>query len=92
MAQVTVNIPLDEDLHWQFDSLCNDLGMDVVTAVRVFVKSTIRHGGIPFELTADEPDPFYSPANIQRLKRSIANLEAGGGTYHELSGTHYRDK
>ncbi len=30
------------------------------------------------------PDPFYSPENQARLRRSIARMEATGGTVHEL--------
>ncbi len=37
----------------------------------------------PFELTL-ENDPFYSPANIARLKKAAADLDAGRGTVHEL--------
>ena len=33
---------------------------------------------------ADQSDPFYNPANQERLKRSIAQMEATGGTVHEL--------
>ena len=29
-----------------------------------------------------EGDPFYSPENLARLKRSIAQMEATGGTVH----------
>ena len=31
-----------------------------------------------------EDDPFYSRENMARLRKSIAQLEAGGGTEHEL--------
>ena len=30
-------------------------------------------------------DPFYSPQNMERLKRSIAQMEATGGTVHEVT-------
>lgn len=36
---------------------------------------------LPFDVVVD---PFYSVANMNRLKESIAKLEAGGGTVHEL--------
>ncbi|MBR0150366.1 MAG: hypothetical protein IJP89_03275 [Synergistaceae bacterium] len=29
-------------------------------------------------------DPFYSPANMERLKKSVAQLNAGKGTEHKL--------
>ena len=39
---------------------------------------------IPFEISAPA-DPFYSPENIDRLKKSIAQLESGKGTIHEVN-------
>ncbi len=36
-----------------------------------------------FELTL-ENDPFYSHANIARLQKAAADLDAGRGTVHEL--------
>ena len=32
-----------------------------------------------------ESDPFYSPSNMARLRKSIAQMEATGGTVHEVS-------
>ena len=32
----------------------------------------------------ENKDPFYSPENMARLKRSIAQMEATGGTVHEV--------
>ncbi|MCL1966547.1 MAG: hypothetical protein FWF67_01550 [Fibromonadales bacterium] len=36
---------------------------------------------IPFEITSD---PFYSEANQERLRKSIADLNAGKGKAHDL--------
>lgn len=33
---------------------------------------------------SEHTDPFYSPENMARLKRSIAQMEATGGTVHEV--------
>ena len=31
------------------------------------------------------PDPFYSPANQERLLKAAADMDANGGTEHELT-------
>lgn len=36
----------------------------------------------PYEITAN--DPFYSQENMERLKRSAAQMEQTGGTIHEI--------
>ena len=84
MAQTSINIRMDEDLKKQFDAFCSDIGMSMTTAFCVFAKAAVRERRIPFEISAAS-DPFYSPANMARLKKSIAEMEATGGTIHEVN-------
>ena len=37
----------------------------------------------PVEADEYEDDPFYSPENIELLKKRAARLEAGGGSFRE---------
>ena len=80
-----VNIRMDDDLKTSADVLFGELGMSMSTAVNVFVRQAVRQGGLPFEVTT-KPDPFYSAANMQRLRTAIADVEAGRSvlTEHEL--------
>ncbi len=73
MAQTNVNIRMDEDLKKQFEHFCSDVGMNMTTAFCVFAKTVVREHRIPFEIS--NADPFYSPQNIDRLKKSIAQIE-----------------
>ena len=57
--------------------------MSMTTAFCVFAKKAVRERRIPFEITADA-DPFYSVENMERLRKSIAQMEATGGTAHEV--------
>ena len=83
MAQINVNIRMDENLKKQFDTFCSEIGMNMTTAFCVFAKTAVRQNKIPFEISADS-DPFYSEANQARLRKSIADLNAGKGKVHEL--------
>ena len=84
MAQTNVNIRMDENLKKQFDAFCSEIGMNMTTAFCVFAKTAVRQNRIPFEISA-ESDPFYSEANQARLRKSIADLNAGKGKVHELT-------
>ena len=53
------------------------------TAFTIFATKVSKERRIPFDVTAD-PDPFYSEANMERLRRGIAALNAGKGVEHEL--------
>ena len=81
MAQTNINIRMDEELKKQFDKFCSDVGMTMTTAICVFAKMAVKEQRIPFEIKAD---PFYSKENIERLEKSVADLNAGKGTKHDL--------
>ena len=84
MSQTNINIRMDSDLKKQFEAFCSDIGMSMTTAFCVFAKKAVRERRIPFEIS-DDSDPFYNPANIARLKKSIEQLETTGGTIHEVN-------
>ena len=79
MAQV--NIRIDDDLQEQADRLFDGLGLNMTTAINIFLKAAVRNRGIPFDLFLD---PFYSEKNIKILKESIRDANQGKLTEHEL--------
>ncbi len=81
MAQTTVSIRMDNALKKEFDNVCNELGLSMTTAVTMLAKKMTREKRIPFEVSVD---PFYSDENMSRLRKSIAQMEATGGTVHEV--------
>lgn len=81
MAQTTINVRIDEELKKQFENFCNETGMNISTAINIFVSTVVREKQIPFKITTD---PFYSETNMLHLKKSIENLNNGKGAKHEL--------
>lgn len=81
MATTSVTIRMEEGLKRQVEMLFDDMGLNMTTAITIFAKAVVKQGKIPFEITAD---PFWNEANQARLIKSIAQLEAGKGTAHEL--------
>lgn len=82
MAQTTVSVRMDDTLKKDFDTVCNDLGLSMTTAITMLAKKMTREKRIPFEVSID---PFYSDENMARLRKSIAQMEATGGTVHEVN-------
>ena len=82
MAQV--NIRMDNSLKEKADALFEELGINMTTAFNIFVRQTVRQGGIPFGITINT-DPFYSESNMRVLKQNIADMDAGiNCSVHEL--------
>ena len=74
MAQV--NIRIDDALKEKADVLFDELGLNMTTAFNIFVRQTVRQGGIPFEITT-QVDPFFSETNMKVLRKSIQEANAG---------------
>ncbi len=56
MATTNVSIRMDTELKAQADELFAELGMNLSTAFNIFVRQSLREGGIPFEIRADRPN------------------------------------
>ena len=81
MAQI--NIRIDDDIKAQAEALFNELGLNMSSAVNLFVRQAVRQGGIPFDVTT-RMDPFWSEENQAHLRKAIADVEAGNVTAHDL--------
>ena len=56
MATTNVSIRMDTELKAQADELFAELGMNLSTAFNIFVRQSLREGGIPFEICTDRPN------------------------------------
>ena len=57
-----LNIRTDKDIKDQAESIFSELGLNMTTAVNMFLRSTIRENGIPFELKLDVPNEVTAAA------------------------------
>lgn len=77
-----LQIRVDDELRDRAQEVAQSMGLDLASAVRVFLAQMVRCNGMPFRPTAD---PFYSESNRKQLKKLIADVEAGRNiVYHGL--------
>ena len=73
MANATsnMNIRMDKEVKEKAQQIFAQLGMDMTTAVNVFLRQTIRHNGFPFELRLDTPNEETLEAirEVQKMKK-----------------------
>ena len=50
MANVTTSIRMDADTKKAATELLNDLGLDLSSAVNIFLKQVVLQGGLPFQV------------------------------------------
>ncbi len=54
------------------------LGLNLSTAINIFIKKSIAEGGLPFEVK----DPFYSKANQAELTRRFTKVTSDQDIIH----------
>ena len=57
MANTTnLNIRIDEDLKRKAEAVFSELGLNLSTVMNIFLRYSVRYGGIPFDLRIENPN------------------------------------
>lgn len=56
MESLTLNVRVDANDKKSFEQFCNSVGMNVSTAVNMFIKAVLREQKIPFEIKTNTFD------------------------------------
>ena len=72
-----LQVRVDDELKNQASAIFNELGMDLSTAIRMFLKKSVSERGIPFETTLDEKDIEFGRLirELQKHSEEIGNSE-----------------
>ena len=84
MATSTLQIRIDSGLRKDAERLFTNAGLDMSSAIRLFLRQSVIRHRLPFEVVAESADPFFSEANQRVLAESIRSLERGEGQIREL--------
>lgn len=68
MSQIAVRV--DDQLKKEATEIFNELGLDMSTAVKLFLKQSVLTKSIPFKLALDE----YSKEEVEQAKKDIQKL------------------
>ena len=69
MAKVSTNITIDAEVKKQAQELFADLGLDLSTAINIYLKKALAEQGIPFEVKREIPN--------EETAKAIADVENG---------------
>ena len=56
MATVNLSIRMDAELKKQAETMLADMGLNMTTAMNIFLRQVVRQGKIPFEIATDIPN------------------------------------
>lgn len=75
MATTNLNIRTDKSIKDQAEKIFAELGLNMTTAVNMFLRTAIREHGIPFELKLDVPNEITAAA-IEEGRRLMTDPDA----------------
>ncbi|MGM9936242.1 MAG: type II toxin-antitoxin system RelB/DinJ family antitoxin [Candidatus Ornithomonoglobus sp.] len=76
MAVSSINVQVDQDIMSQAQNLFSGLGMDLGTAINVFLRSSIEYGGIPFVIRHRSYNPETEAAMQEALDIVAGKVES----------------
>ena len=78
-----VNFRIEDDVKANAEAALKEMGLNMSTAITMFLVKDGRERRIPFEISADS---FYSAENITELERRVQSIKNGAATLkeHEL--------
>jgi DNA-damage-inducible protein J len=80
MAAINVTVRVEEDVKRDFDNFCNSVGMNVSTAINMFMRAVLRTRNLPFPVTDVFDD---NKDEIEQARRALRVLQ----TQSVINGT-----
>jgi len=75
-----VNFRIEDEVKANAEAALKEMGLNMSTAITMFLVKVGREKRIPFEITAD---PFYSAENIAELERRVQSINNGSSVLKE---------
>ena len=82
MAKVSTSISIDADVKAQAQALFADFGLDLSTAINIFLRQSIRENCIPFSIQREVPNADTIAA--MREADDMVNHPAQYETFHSM--------
>ena len=78
MSTSVMQVRIDDELKSKAAAVYDDLGLDLPTAIRMFLKRSVAVGGVPFSMTLPKQD--YRADRAVRAMRAISDEAPRNGT------------
>ena len=80
MSQTTLQVQIDSSLNEEVSRICQDMGLDISTAVKLFLTRVKLTNSLPFEVSL--PEEFVAR---QRAKKALEEIRKQTANLSEMS-------
>lgn len=72
MAKVSTNISIDSDIKTRAQELFSDFGLDLSTAINIFLRQAVRENAIPFSISREIPndDTIAAMREVEEMRKN----------------------
>ena len=77
MESLNLNVRIDANDKKEFEQFCNSVGMNVSTAVNMFIKAVLREQRLPFEIRSNTFDETV----CEKLKEAESEMSNSSQRY-----------
>ena len=84
MESTNLNIRIDKEVKIAAERIFEELGLNMTTAVNIFLRQTIRENGIPFELKLSVPNDVTAAAIEEGRKLAYDKTASGYTNMNDL--------
>jgi len=78
MASSVLQIRVEEGLRSQAAAIYEDLGIDLQTAVRIFLRRSVMENGLPFSMTLGKKENVAAEAGMKAIQAMRESAEQAG--------------
>lgn len=82
MTTANLQVKMDDEILSEARRITKDMGLDLPTAVRMFVSQLVRDRRMPFTPNVD--DEIYSKENVESILKGIKDIKEGRGIEKSL--------
>lgn len=82
MATTSFSVRMDNDIKKQCEALYGELGVNLTTAINVFLRQSLRAGGFPFNVRLERPND-ETVAAMREAERLVRDPDARRYTVEE---------
>lgn len=72
MSKTSMNIRLDSEVKEQAQQVFNHLGIDMTTAINIFLRQAIQYQGLPFDIKLDDHGKLLQVVTDVKQKRNMS--------------------
>ena len=81
MAKEVISVRIDKEVKKEAERILSELGLNISTAINVFLKAVLREKGIPFPLKVEKDFLTSKVHKLEKLPKelegSLEDLESG---------------